>query len=257
MTITGSGFTGATSVKFGATAATAMTVGSDAQITATSPAGSDTVDVTVTTPAGTSATSAADSFTYTAIPAVVTGISPRRGDRRRREQRDDHRQRFPRGSKRPVRHSQRPGHDGRLRYPDHRHQPGRRPRHRRRHRDQPRRPLGDAAPRTSSPTSPRRPSPGFPPPAEPQSAATIVTITGTGFSPGNVSVQFGTLDAPAMTVVSGTQITATSPAGTGTVDVTMSNTSGTSATSAAGRFGYIPAVTGISPASGPVSGGTP
>jgi hypothetical protein len=64
VTITGSGFTGATAVNFGATAATALTVGSDTQITATSPAGSGTVDVTVVGPAGTSAASAADQFTY-------------------------------------------------------------------------------------------------------------------------------------------------------------------------------------------------
>jgi hypothetical protein len=82
-----------------------------------------------------------------------------------------------------------------------------------------------------------------------------VTITGTGFS-GSVSVQFGTTPAPAVTVNSPIQITATSPPGGGTVDVTVSNLAGTSATSAADRFGYIPAVTGISPASGPVTGGT-
>jgi IPT/TIG domain/Abnormal spindle-like microcephaly-assoc'd, ASPM-SPD-2-Hydin len=65
VTITGSGFSGATAVNFGANAATAMTVNSDTQITATSPAGSGTVDVTVVGPGGTSATSAADQFTYT------------------------------------------------------------------------------------------------------------------------------------------------------------------------------------------------
>jgi hypothetical protein len=65
VTITGSGFTGATDVGFGATNAANMNVDSDTQITATSPAGTGTVDVTVTTPAGTSATSAADQFTYT------------------------------------------------------------------------------------------------------------------------------------------------------------------------------------------------
>lgn len=63
--ITGTGFTGATAVNFGATPATAFTVNSDTSITATSPAGSTgTVDVTVVTPAGTSATSAADQFSY-------------------------------------------------------------------------------------------------------------------------------------------------------------------------------------------------
>ncbi len=69
VTITGSGFTGATGVSFGATAATTFTVDSDTQITATSPRGSNPVpvDVTVTTAGGTSATSPNDQFTYTAI----------------------------------------------------------------------------------------------------------------------------------------------------------------------------------------------
>ena len=54
--ITGTGFTGATAVKFGATAAASYTVNSSTQITATSPAGSAaTVDVRVTTVGGTSA----------------------------------------------------------------------------------------------------------------------------------------------------------------------------------------------------------
>jgi uncharacterized membrane protein len=42
-----------------------MTVDSDTQITAISPAGTGTVDITVTTPAGTSAVSQDDQFTYT------------------------------------------------------------------------------------------------------------------------------------------------------------------------------------------------
>ena len=64
VTITGSNFTGATSVSFGPTAAASFTVISDTQITADSPAGSGTVNVTVTTPGGTSTTSALDQFTY-------------------------------------------------------------------------------------------------------------------------------------------------------------------------------------------------
>ena len=62
VTITGTGFYGVGSspavsaVKFGSTSATSFTVNSATQITATSPAGSGTVDVTVTTPGGTSAT---------------------------------------------------------------------------------------------------------------------------------------------------------------------------------------------------------
>lgn len=66
ITITGSGFTGATGVRFGSTAATSFIVDSYNQIRATSPGGvaSTTVDITVTTPAGTSSTSAADQYTF-------------------------------------------------------------------------------------------------------------------------------------------------------------------------------------------------
>src|SRR5208283_1873507 len=63
VTVTGTGFTGATSVKFGSNAATSYVVNSATSITAVSPAGSaGTVDITVTTPGGTSATSASDKF---------------------------------------------------------------------------------------------------------------------------------------------------------------------------------------------------
>jgi IPT/TIG domain/Viral BACON domain len=68
VTITGTGFIGATGVTFGQTPATNVSVTSDSQITVTSPAGSGTVDVIVTTPVGPSATSSADLFTYTAVP---------------------------------------------------------------------------------------------------------------------------------------------------------------------------------------------
>ena len=65
ITVTGSGFTNATAVQFGANGASTMTLVSDTQITATSPPGTaGTVDVTVTTPAGTSAASLGDKFTY-------------------------------------------------------------------------------------------------------------------------------------------------------------------------------------------------
>ena len=64
VTITGTNFTGATVVAFGAASANFIVV-SAVQITATSPAHvSGVVDVTVTTPNGTSATSLADKFTY-------------------------------------------------------------------------------------------------------------------------------------------------------------------------------------------------
>jgi hypothetical protein len=64
VTITGTNFTGATAVRFGGSNAGSFTVNSSTQITASAPAGSGTVDVTVVTPGGTSATGAADQFSY-------------------------------------------------------------------------------------------------------------------------------------------------------------------------------------------------
>lgn len=65
VTVSGSGFTGATDVGFGQINVANMTVDSDSQITVTVPDGSGTVDVVVITPAGQSALSANDQFTYT------------------------------------------------------------------------------------------------------------------------------------------------------------------------------------------------
>lgn len=64
-TLTGSNFTGATAVNFGATAATALVVVSSTQITCTAPAhAAGQVDVTVVTPSGTSSPRPGDHFTY-------------------------------------------------------------------------------------------------------------------------------------------------------------------------------------------------
>lgn len=73
VSITGSGFTGATSVTFGGVSAT-FTVNSDGQITASVPSGTPAglVDVRVTTPSGTSANTSSDNFTNTSSTATVT-----------------------------------------------------------------------------------------------------------------------------------------------------------------------------------------
>ncbi len=71
--ITGSGFTGANLVTFGGISAT-YTVNSDAQVTASVPAGTaaGTVDVRVSTPSGTSANTANDDFNNTSSGATLT-----------------------------------------------------------------------------------------------------------------------------------------------------------------------------------------
>jgi hypothetical protein len=68
VTIMGTNFLGVTAVQFGTTAATSFTVTSTTSITAVSPAGTGIVDITVTATSGTSATSAADQFTFTTPP---------------------------------------------------------------------------------------------------------------------------------------------------------------------------------------------
>jgi hypothetical protein len=73
VTVTGSGFTGATAVHFGSTLGTGLTVKNDSSLTVTSPGGSaGAVDVTVTTPAGTSTTTPVDRFTYTVAQSPST-----------------------------------------------------------------------------------------------------------------------------------------------------------------------------------------
>lgn len=75
VTLTGTGFTGASSVKFGATPATFYFVLSDSLIVAIAPPGTGTVPVTVTTAAG---TSAGLPFTYVSVPALAA-ITPSSG----------------------------------------------------------------------------------------------------------------------------------------------------------------------------------
>ena len=78
------------------------------------------------------------------------------------------------------------------------------------------------------------------PASGPGTGGTTVTVTGTGFTPKS-AVFFG--DVPAFsdqtTYVSPDEMTAVSPAGSGTVDVTVGTVFGTSAKTVADRFSYL------------------
>jgi hypothetical protein len=71
VTITGTGFTGASAVTFGTLAAPTYVVDSDTMITAVTPAvRTGTVDVTVANAGGTSITNSSDQFTFVLTPRV-------------------------------------------------------------------------------------------------------------------------------------------------------------------------------------------
>jgi len=84
------------------------------------------------------------------------------------------------------------------------------------------------------------------PAAGPESGNTVVTITGSGALRTPVNVWFGSVKAGDTQVIKNnvggvTQLTATSPAGTGTVDVRVVDGIGSSAISGDDTFQYIPA----------------
>jgi hypothetical protein len=76
VTLSGTGFTGVTSIKFGSANATSFTVTSSTQIVAVTPSGTGVVDVTVTTGEGTSAQTV--TYTYVAAP-VLSSVTPTQG----------------------------------------------------------------------------------------------------------------------------------------------------------------------------------
>ncbi len=232
--ITGTNFTGATSVSFGTTAAASFTITSDTQITAISPPGSGTVDVTVMTPGGISAKSQADQFTYIPLPSVksitptsepnaggitvtITGsnftgaTSVSFGSTATSNFTVDSDTQITAVS---------PAGSGTI----------------------------DVTVTTPSGTSAKSqvdqlsyiPPPtvtGINPTSGPNAGGTTVTITGSNFT-GATSVSFGTTATSNFTVDSDTQITVVNPAGSGTVDVTVTTPEGTSATSTADQFSY-------------------
>jgi hypothetical protein len=264
ITISGSGFTGATNVLFGANAALTYTVNSDTSITALSPlAAAGTIDVTVTTGNGTSATGSADHFSYTAdsgTPAI-SGISPSTGPTSG-------------GTTVIISGTNLTGATEVL--------------------------FGTAAAPSFTVVSATEIDASSPLLAAGTVDITVVTfggisstssadqftaqsvlptvsglsqntgstaggttisLTGTHFT-GTSVVTFGSVPTYAFSVTSDTSMTVVTPANAaGTFDVTVTTPSGTSATSGADHFTYngdgnVPAVSGVSPTSGPTGGGT-
>jgi len=251
VTITGTGFTGATVVDFGTTAATGVVVVNSTTITANSPAGSGVVDVTVVTPEGTSATSAADRFTYTAAVVAaptVTGVSPDSGPTAGGTAVTITGSGFTGATaidfgttaatgvvvvnSTTITANSPAGSD-----------------------------VVDVTVVTPEGTSAASAADrftytvavvaaptvtGVSPDNGPTAGGTTVTIAGTGFT-GATAVNFGTTAATDVVVVNGTTITAVSPAGAGVADVTVITSAGASAITPADRFTYVaPPVTVVS-----------
>jgi hypothetical protein len=257
VTITGTGFTGATAVSFGATPATSFTVDSATQITATSPAGAaGTVDVSVVTIGGTSANTAADDFTYVAAPAIA-GLSPAEGPETGGTVvtitgtdllgatavsfGGTPATSFTVDSATQITATSPAGVAGTV--------------------DVSLVTVGGTSANTGNDDFTYVAAPaiaGLSPAEGPTTGGTVVTITGTGFT-GATAVSFGGTPATSFTVDSATQITATSPAGiAGIVDVSVVTVGGTSANTGNDDFTYVgaPAIAGLSPAEGPTAGGT-
>jgi hypothetical protein len=95
------------------------------------------------------------------------------------------------------------------------------------------------------------------PNAGPTAGGNTVTINGTNFVAGS-TVKFGTTASASVTFVSAAQLKAVAPAHVaGTIDVTVTTPSGTSATSSADHYTYDaqPSVGSVSPNVGPTAGG--
>jgi hypothetical protein len=104
--------------------------------------------------------------------------------------------------------------------------------------------------------------PGFPtvtaanPASGPTWGGTTVTVTGTSLS-GAIAVDFGSQPA-FFSGVTATSLTALAPAGSGTVEITVTTAAGTSVGTSAATFAYsapAPSVSGVAPTSGPQDGG--
>ena len=252
-TITGTGFTPTSSVSFGGVKAKATTYVSTTELSVESPAGTGTVNVTVETAGGTSATSAADDFTYVSTP-TVSKLTPAEGPEAGKTTvtiegtglgtvtavsfGGTPASEFKANSATSVTAAA-PAGKGTVAVTV----------------EGP----GGASAETTADLYAYDPVPtvtGVNPAEGPLGGGTKTTITGTGFTPAT-KVSFGGIAAKASTFISATELSVESPAGTGTVNVTVESAGGTSAVSTADEYTYVstPTIGKIRPAEGPEAGG--
>jgi hypothetical protein len=263
VTITGSGFSGATAVSIGSSAAS-FTVNSDSQVTAVAPAGTGTVDVHVAGPGGLSANTGADNYTYAPVP-TITSVVPAFGPEVGGEIVTIMGTGFMGNgfSATAVSFGSTPAASFTVDSPTE---------------------ITAVSPASTglvqvSVTTPGGPSPDDPfsdsylfiadiPPLpeptvtslSPNTGPTLglndVVITGTGFEPTSMVVQFGGVPA-VHTFDSATQITATAPPGVGVVDVLVTTLGGQSENTEDDDYTYQPApvVLLVAPPTGPSAGG--
>ncbi len=263
VTLSGSGFTAATAVSFGANAAASYTVNSDTQITAVSPPGSaGVVDVVVTTPYGTSQASPADQFTYQAAVPSVTGLSVNTGPTSGGTSVTLSGANLTGATQVAFGNVQAPpftfNSDSSLTVTAPLQAPGTvyvtvtTPNGTSA--------TGSAVQFTYTAATGLPVVTGLTVSSGPTGGGTAVTISGSGFT-GATNVTFGTANVPIFAVNSaGTAITTTAPpAAAGTVDVTVTTPAGISAPVSADQYVYTaagPAVSGLSPGTAPTTGGS-
>jgi hypothetical protein len=263
VTLTGSGFTGASKVAFGTGIfGSGLNVVSDSVLKVTTPAHAvGVVNVKVTTPQGTSATVTADQFTFGALPSI-TAVSPVSGPPAGGNTVTITGTGFTGASQVVFGNGApatgftvvsgtkitaiAPAHAAgavNMRVTT---------------------PVGTSAVVTADQYNYTVAPPvitGLSPKTGSTAGGDTVTISGTGFT-GTTKVLFGNV-FPAQSIEvnpAGTQITALSPAhAAGAVNVKVTTAGGTSATVTADQFTFEappPVITGVFPATGPVSGGT-
>ena len=261
VTVTGTGFTPASTVTFGSTAAIGVINLSATMLRATTPPGTaGTVDVTVSSVGGSSTIGSADRYLYAGVPTIAS-VSPHTGPTPGGQSVTITGTGFTgttavyfSGTIQPAYRATNvvvvsdtqitvtsPAHPA-GRFNIYVFTPGGRSR-----------PVsGDfynyaAAPTVTSLSSA----------VGPASGGRVVTVTGTGFTPAS-TVTFGSTAAIGVINLSATMLRATTPPGTaGTVDVTVSTVGGSSTIGSADRYLYagVPTIASVSPNTGPTTGG--